>query len=552
MQFFTNMRVGTKLIAGFLIVAFLGAVVGAVGVYALSQVNQTADNMYRYETLGIQHAGEAKSQIEAINTELRSIFTASTERDRQRAVNKIEELFSALDKSLASARLSFSTDEGRAYLEGISFLAEDYRKNINAVVARLNEQPYFVQTPIVQLIRTMAVPLANELSKATKQAIEQKAGVARDYNRDIASRFITVRNGLIIMVAISTLLALVLGFLITRVLIRQLGGEPAEVSLVADAVSHGNLHNHIDLSRAEPGSIMYSMHDMQNALRQTVLEVRHSSDSIAAGSSQISAGNMDLSQRTEEQAANVTQTASAMEEITSTLRSNADSAKEATQLAAVVRSSAVAGQNAAKDVEASMEDMRSSSEQIVNIINVIDSIAFQTNILALNAAVESARAGEAGRGFAVVASEVRTLAQRSASAAQDIKHLIEDSVSKVSEGNEKARLAGSTIQSMVEQVNQVATLIDEISAATLEQSMGVEQVNQAIGQLEEVTQQNSALVEQSAVAAATLNDQAFHLVDVMRIFDLGDAIDVQARERSERTPAAQQFSSVDRQLLSGA
>lgn len=527
MRFFTNMRVGVKLLLAFLAVALVGAVIGIVGVYSLSKVDQAADNMYYQETLGIRHASEAKNQIIALRAELRNIFITPTPEERMKAIRRIDGLFNSIDNNLALARQSFATDEGRSYLDGVSQSVEDYKAVMGAIIARSDEQAYLADSPLIGQVVATVVPVARKLEGQISEVVERKADYAKGYNDQIAQDFITVRNTLLSITLIGVALALLLGFFLTRGLIRQLGGEPAEVAIIADAISHGNLHTHIDLSRATPGSIMQSMHDMQHALRQTVLAVRNSSDSIALGTNQISAGNMDLSQRTEEQAANVTETASAIEEITSTLRSNADSAKEAIQLAAVVRKTAVAGQNATKDVEVSMEDMRSSSEQIVNIINVIDSIAFQTNILALNAAVESARAGEAGRGFAVVASEVRTLAQRSASAAQDIKTLIEDSVNKVSEGSEKVRLAGSTIELMLEQVNQVSTLIDEISAATLEQSLGVEQVNQAIGQLEEVTQQNAALVEQSAVAAVSLNDQAAHMAEMVRVFDLGDVLQMQ-------------------------
>ena len=551
MRFFTQMRVGTKLILGFLVVALVGALIGGLGIRSLAQVNHMTDYMYQYETRGIRYAGEAHTRLVMVGRAFRSIFLASTPRERAEAIARTQEAFDGFNESLAQTESTFTTERGKALIAQIEADAKIYKQALDSMLNNIDSQPYFSMTPLVGQIVTDVMPAGDKAEESIHEAVTGKQDQAHNYSLEITSLYHSVRNLLIVFTVLGALLGIAIGAFLTRGLLRQLGGEPATVSAVANNISQGKLDTDFDLNTLRVGSVMHSMGVMQNALRSMVMEVRNSSDSIAMGTTQISAGNMDLSQRTEEQAANVTETASAMEEITSTLRSNADSAKEATQLAAVVRSSAVAGQNAAKDVEASMEDMRSSSEQIVSIINVIDSIAFQTNILALNAAVEAARAGSEGRGFAVVASEVRTLAQRSASAAQDIKHLIEDSVNKVSAGNEKARLAGSTIQSMVEQVNQVATLIDEISAATLEQSMGVEQVNQAIGQLEEVTQQNSALVEQSAVAAASLNDQASHLVDVVRVFDLGDAIDVQARERNDRITPAQQLSA-QRHLLGGA
>lgn len=551
MRFFTEMRVGAKLILGFLVVALISAVIGGLGIRSLSQVNGMADIMYEYETRGVRYTGEANTRLVMIGREFRNIFLASSVAGRADSIARIEELFKEFDESMVKAKETFRTKEGLQIISEIEKSGREYKLAITNILAEINTQPYFTPSPLVAQIIKNVEPAAHRTESVINDAVRVKQGFASNYSDQITELYHSIRSTLIVFTVLAALLGIAIGAFLTRGLLRQLGGEPATVSAVANNISQGKLDTDFDLNTLRVGSVMHSMGVMQNALRSMVMEVRNSSDSIAMGTTQISAGNMDLSQRTEEQAANVTETASAMEEITSTLRSNADSAKEATQLAAVVRSSAVAGQNAAKDVEASMEDMRSSSEQIVSIINVIDSIAFQTNILALNAAVEAARAGSEGRGFAVVASEVRTLAQRSASAAQDIKHLIEDSVNKVSQGNEKARLAGSTIQSMVEQVNQVATLIDEISAATLEQSMGVEQVNQAIGQLEEVTQQNSALVEQSAVAAASLNDQASHLVDVVRVFDLGDAIDVQARERNDRITPAQQLSA-QRHLLGGA
>ncbi len=262
------------------------------------------------------------------------------------------------------------------------------------------------------------------------------------------------------------------------------------------------------------------MKDMNEKLKGIVSEVRASTDSISTGTQQIATGNADLSQRTEEQASSLEETASSMEELTATVKQNAENARQANQLAAGASDVAMKGGAVVSQVVTTMSMINESSKKIVDIISVIDGIAFQTNILALNAAVEAARAGEQGRGFAVVATEVRTLAQRSAAAAKEIKSLIDDSVHKVEDGTRLVDQAGKTMDEVVNSVKRVTDIMAEISAASQEQSAGIEQVNQAVMQMDDVTQQNAALVEEAAAAAESLQEQSNNLVQVVAVFKM--------------------------------
>ncbi|AJY63362.1 methyl-accepting chemotaxis (MCP) signaling domain protein [Burkholderia glumae LMG 2196 = ATCC 33617] len=316
--------------------------------------------------------------------------------------------------------------------------------------------------------------------------------------------------------AVSTVLML----MVLRSVRHSLGGDLEEAVDTARRIARGDLTARVALRGGDHGSLLHALHAMQTGLIEMVSRVRLGTDNINVGANEIAAGNTDLSQRTEQQAAALVQTASSMDEMTTHVRQSADSASQAAQLAGQAAGVATRGSDVVDDVVRTMDAITDSSRKIGDIIGVIDGIAFQTNILALNAAVEAARAGEQGRGFAVVASEVRSLAQRSASAAKEIKSLIETSTATVEQGASLVTHAGSTMQEIVQSVKRVNEILGEISQAAGEQRTGIEQVNRAVGEMDQVTQQNAALVEQAAAAAHSLKDQAENLREAVTRFAL--------------------------------
>ncbi len=352
--------------------------------------------------------------------------------------------------------------------------------------------------------------LLAEIGGAEEQLLKARALEAEALQTQTAA--VLVGGGLL-AAAIAAFVAYLLANNITRPLNQAVG--------LAQRVAAGDLTSRIDVtSNDETGQLMAALRDMNSALAGIVTQVRQGTETIASASGQIAAGNLDLSARTEQQAGALEETASSMEELTSTVKQNADNARSASQVARDATDIAAKGGVVVDQVVQTMAQINASSQRIVDIIGVIDGIAFQTNILALNAAVEAARAGEQGRGFAVVAGEVRSLAQRAAAAAREIKELIGDSVDKVTAGSALADQAGTTMQQVVDSIRNVGTIIADISSASDEQRAGIEQVNAAITQMDNTTQQNAALVEQASAAASAMQEQAARLADVVRVFTL--------------------------------
>lgn len=376
------------------------------------------------------------------------------------------------------------------------------------------------------LVDAKLKPALADYQASIKKLQEMEDTRVDDLNHDVEASY---RFNRLLLIGLS-LLTLALGVMIGRTINTSIISPINYAIKVVGRVAQGDLvkrkNDLIDMvppdAQDEPGRLMVGIRTMTEELRKIVGDVRMGTDAMMVATSEIASGNADLSARTESQASSLEETASSMEELTSTVKQNADNARQANQLVVSASESAVKGGQVVSKVVDTMGSIKDSSRKIVDIIGVIDSIAFQTNILALNAAVEAARAGEQGRGFAVVASEVRNLAQRSAGAAKEIKALIGDSVEKVELGNKLVDQAGTTMQEIVTSVKMVADIMSEISAASQEQSSGIEQVNQAVGQMDEMTQQNAALVEQAAAAAESLHDQGKKLSTVVSTFKMGD------------------------------
>jgi len=376
-------------------------------------------------------------------------------------------------------------------------------------------------------------PLQLDYLKGINVFVESQRGLVREQARAAKDSY---RSGLLItgvLSAIALLVAMIAGWVLARSITRQLGGEPDYATNVAREIAEGNLTVNVQTSAGNDASLLAAMKAMRDSLAGVVSTVRQGSESVATASSQIAQGNQDLSARTESQASALEETAASMEELGSTVKQNADNAKQANQLAQSASKVAVQGGEVVAQVVGTMKGISESSKKIADIINVIDGIAFQTNILALNAAVEAARAGEQGRGFAVVASEVRSLAGRSAEAAKEIKTLITDSVTRVDQGSALVDQAGTTMNEVVASIRRVTDIMGEISAASTEQSQGVAQIGEAVMQMDQVTQQNAALVEEMAAAANSLRGQAGELVQAVAVFKLG-----QGGEYAAARPAA--------------
>jgi methyl-accepting chemotaxis protein len=372
---------------------------------------------------------------------------------------------------------------------------------------------------VVGKMQSALALLNTDLAKVNDAAQRQFATGIEDSKNSVNKVVMSMILTALIVIAVLA----VVSWFVVRTIWQQLGGEPEYAREIAQAVAAGDLSTEIRIEAGDKGSLLVALKDMRARLAGLVSEIKQSADTIALASAEIASGNADLAQRTESQAASLDRTTRSMEELTGAVRENATAATQANALVETATSIATRGGQVVGGVVTTMGDINSSAKKIVEIISVIDGIAFQTNILALNAAVEAARAGEQGRGFAVVAAEVRNLAQRSAAAAKEIKTLIGNSVQQVDAGAQLVSQAGNTMDEVVASVQRVTGILREISLASTEQTTGISQINEAIIQMDDVTQQNAALVEQAAAAAQSMREQASHLSEVVGVFVLDEA-----------------------------
>ena len=520
---FGNLTVRAKLAAGF---ACLAALVLAVSAFAVRALSNGHDDYAGYVNETGTRISLAKDVLDAANARAvsaRNLVLVNTDGDRAAEKAAVTKAHETVTKALATlkekiAKTHGMTERERQLFAEVEGVESRYGPVAQAIVGLALDNK---RDEAIGKMNAQCRPLLAGLIKAIDEYVAYSTAIAAEEVKAAESSYATSRNFMLGASALAIALAAGLAFAITRSLTRALGAEPAQLGEAAQRVAKGDLGTVSGAQSAPAGSVLASLGDMQVSLARVVGQVRSASDSIATGSAQIATGNVDLSQRTEEQASNLQQTAASMEQMNATVKNNADTARQATQLATSASAAAEKGGQVVNQVVSTMDDITASSKKISDIIGVIDGIAFQTNILALNAAVEAARAGEQGRGFAVVAGEVRNLAQRSAEAAKEIKSLIGTSVEKVEAGSKLVGDAGATMDDIVSQVKRVADLIAEISAATIEQTSGIGQVSDAVTQLDQATQQNAALVEESAAAAESLKQQAARLADVVSVFALG-------------------------------
>ncbi len=525
-----------------LVLSFLVAVT-TVGIWNMKLIQDRLDNVVGVNNVVNRLVIEMRTNVSSRITSLRILTLLSEPDDMAPEMKRVNDLAASYDAAQQKLTEKFEAQASTTAEEkNLLKQAKLHEAAAMPAIAKASElwMGGKAEDATKVLIREIRPAQKNWMAALEQLAVLEEKLTA-DASKEAQSAFSIARSTMLLVSAIAVFFGLLAAVIITRGLIKQLGGEPDYTASIASSIAHGDLSISIDTSSADKGSLLMEVREMRNSLKDIVGQVRHGTETIGTASREIAAGNIDLSSRTEMQASSLEKTASAMEELTSTVKQNADNAREANLLAATASDVARKGGEVVAQVVDTMGSINTSANKIVDIIGVIDGIAFQTNILALNAAVEAARAGEQGRGFAVVAAEVRNLAQRSAAAAKEIKTLIGDSVEKVERGSKLVGQAGVTMDEVVASVKRVTDIMGEISSASQEQSAGIAQVNMSIIEMDAMTQQNAALVEEAAAAAQSLQDQAAELAHVVSVFKLveGEVAHVMAPSGLDRpAPAA--------------
>jgi methyl-accepting chemotaxis protein len=515
-----NMGIGMRLGSAFGAITLLLMICVTFGVFRLNSLNNTMQSLLSHEVYASTLSADLVSQAyEGAGVLGRSVMADSMDiiQANLQHADKLRTATDATKKSLADA---LDNEEFRAALRSVESAEAPYRAGMDKVIASIKSG----DSDAARIALNDKTLLANEGGYLS--ALKKFDAVLKKSMEDAKSKtnadYAAGRNLLLLAAMVSVVLASALAIWITRGLLKQLGGEPEHAAAITKVIAAGDLSYEITLQNNDNSSLLHAIKSMRDNFSGIVGQVRQGAESVSTASAEIASGNQDLSARTEQQASALEETAASMEELSSTVKQNADSARQANQLAMNASSVAIKGGEVVAQVVDTMKGINEASRKISDIIQVIDGIAFQTNILALNAAVEAARAGEQGRGFAVVASEVRSLAGRSAEAAKEIKSLINASVERVEQGTTLVDQAGATMTEVVTSIRRVTDIMGEISSASSEQATGVAQVGEAVTQMDQATQQNAALVEEMAAAASSLKSQAQELVQVVAVFKLGD------------------------------
>jgi methyl-accepting chemotaxis protein len=508
-----NLKLGKQIGLGFaLLLALLAGSIG-FSAYQQNQLATFTEKQYRHPFTVTNAVARADANISNMMGAVKDVLLTEDAQEQRTFITQIEALEKQVLEDLALGRERFLGD--KSDFDALIVAVNDWKSTRDRTI-ELKQQGKIAEA--VQLMRTTGTAKRARINELRKKVYDFALNKAEALQKNAVS----VRDFALILTLGIGLAAIVVGLVVATVIARSISRPIGEAVRIARAVAQGDLSIAIHADgESETAQLLHALKDMQGSLTQVVSNVRQGSESVATASAQIAQGNQDLSARTENQASSLQETAASMEQLGTTVRHNAENARQANQLAQGASAVAARGGAVVGQVVTTMKAINDSSKQIAEIISVIDGIAFQTNILALNAAVEAARAGEQGRGFAVVASEVRSLAQRSADAARQIKSLISASVERVEHGATLVDQAGTTMDEVVAAIKRVSDIVGEISSASAEQSAGVAQVGQSVTQMDQTTQQNAALVEEGAAAAESLRQQAQQLVEAVAVFSLG-------------------------------